>query len=381
MNLHAPTGVIAAERLEIVADAQRLAKLGAAWDELWARADGLVFQSHGWISAWWQALPDRHRWQLRIGLVWNGDRLAAVMPLCIRKRRGLRFLEWAANSYSDYEDILAAPDCSTATLKRLWAQLTAAGGFDIALLNRLSPEARTRELSRGATKTLRPNHRTEVSHRVTGTWASGTAWFDSQSKKARQNYRRGLNAMAEWGTPQFRLLTADEPLGPVLARLSTLKRKWLDVRGRTSTLFEEGEVTLTALVEALARARVLRIFVIEVNGQFVAISVNFEQHGTMMAFITTYDPDFERASPGTLLMTDYIKWSFDHGLHTVDFLCGAEAFKQRFGTEAVTLGTLTAPGSMLGRSVLALDRARHAFAKRRKPAQLQNLAPASDQAR
>jgi CelD/BcsL family acetyltransferase involved in cellulose biosynthesis len=183
--------------------------------------------------------------------------------------------------------------------------------------------------------------------------------------------------MAEFGVPQFRLLPADEPLAPVLARLSALKRKWLDARGHTSPLFDEGEVALSALVDALARAGVLRIFVLEVDGLIIAISINFEQHGTLMAFVTSYDPVFERASPGTLLMSDYIMWAFDHGLHTVDFLCGAEAFKRRFGTDAVTLGTLTAAGSLRGRAVLALDRARHALVQRRKPPST----PADDQVR
>lgn len=368
MNMHAPGATIRADRLEIITDGARLAEIGVAWDDLWTRSDGLIFQSHAWISAWWQTVPNRKRLALRIGLVWNGDRLDAVMPLCVHKRRGLRFLEWAANSYSDYEDILAVDDCPPETLQRLWAALTAPGGFDIALLNRLCPGARTRELAeRGARPALALNHRTEISHRVTGAWTTGADWFASQSKKARQNYRRKQSTIAEFGTPLFRLLTPDEPLRPVLARLSALKRQWLDARGRTSTLFEEGEAALSALVEAMARAGVLRLFVMEVDGLIVAISVNFEQHGSLMAFVTSYDPAFERASPGTLLMSDYIMWAFDHGLHTVDFLCGAEAFKQRFGTEAVTLGTLTAPGSVRGRAVLALDRLRHQLAKKRKP--------------
>lgn len=377
MNMHVPGATIRAERLEIVRDAARLAEVGPAWDELWTRTDSLVFQSHAWISAWWQTVPDRHARQLRIGLVWNGDRLDAVMPLCLHRRRGLRFLEWAANSYSDYEDVLAGPDCATAALERLWAELAGLGGFDIALLNRLRPDARMRELASGARPTLMPNHRSEVSHRVTGAWTSGAAWFDSQSKKARQNYRRGQSAMAEFGTARFRMLAADEPLAPVLARLSALKRKWLDARGHTSALFEEGEAALSALVAAMARAGVLRIFVLEVDGLIVAISINFEQHGALMAFVTSYDPAFERASPGTLLMSDYIMWAFDHGLHMVDFLCGAEAFKQRFGTDAVTLASLTAPGSLRGRAILTLDRARHALAQRRQRA----AATRSNQAR
>ncbi len=380
--MHALGATIRAERLEIVRDATRLAEIGPAWDELWTRTDSLVFQSHAWISAWWQTVPDRDIRQLRIGLVWNGDRLEAVMPLCLHKRRGLRFLEWAANSYSDYEDIVAEPACPPATLNRLWAELTARGGFDIALLNRLRPDARARDLAASRVRpTLVPNHRSEVSHRVTGPWATGTGWFDSQSKKARQNYRRGQSAMGEFGASQFRLLAADEPLAPVLARLSALKRKWLEARGHTSALFEEGDVALSALVHALARAGVLRIFVVELDGLIVAISINFVQHGTLMAFVTSYDPAFERASPGTLLMSDYIMWAFDHGLHTVDFLCGAEAFKQRFGTDAVTLETFVAAGSLRGRAVLALDRARHEWTQWRQRAAAATLTPATDQAR
>ena len=365
----APGATIRAERLEIVRDAARLAEIGVAWDELWTRTDGLVFQSHAWISAWWHTVPDRGTRQLRIGLVWNGDRLDAVMPLCVHRRRGLRFLEWAANSYSDYEDILAEPGCPLAALQRLWTELTALGGFDIALLNRLQPDARIRELATSRTAPrLMPNHRSEVSHRVTGAWTTGQAWFESQSKKARQNYRRGQAAMAEAGLVQFRLLAVDEPLGPVLARLSALKRKWLEARGHISALFDEGDVALSALVQALARAGILRIFVLELDGLIVAISINFVQHDTLMAFVTTYDPAFERASPGTLLMSNYIMWAFDHRLHTVDFLCGAEAFKQRFGTDAVSLGTFVAAGSLRGRAVLALDRVRHALVQRRQRA-------------
>ncbi|HTO27991.1 MAG TPA: GNAT family N-acetyltransferase, partial [Devosia sp.] len=284
MNMHALGATMRADRLEVVTDGVRLAEIGAAWDDLWTRSDGLIFQSHAWISAWWQTLPDREHRHLRIGLVWNGDRLDAVMPLCVHRRRGLRFLEWAANSYSDYEDILASSDCPPETLQRLWKALTALGGFDIALLNRLRPGALARELSgSGVQPALVPNHRSEVSHRVTGAWSSGAAWFASQSKKARQNYRRKQSAIAEFGKPQFRLLGPDEPLRPVLARLSALKRQWLDARGRTSTLFEEGEAALSALVEAMARAGVLRLFVLEVDGLIVSISINFEQQGTLMA--------------------------------------------------------------------------------------------------
>jgi CelD/BcsL family acetyltransferase involved in cellulose biosynthesis len=367
MNMHVDTASVRAEQIEIVTDEARLAEIGPAWDQLWSRADGLVFQSHGWISAWWRTVPDRDRRALRIGLVWNGERLEAVMALSVHQRRGARFLEWAANSYSDYEDALVAPDCPSSAVARLWSAVTAMGGFDIALINRLQPGAQMLALQVGAVGTrLGPNYRTEVSHRVGSEGNSGLAWFDGQSKKTRQNYRRGYKAMAEFGVVKFRLLEPDEPLEPVLDRLAMLKRKWLVARGHTSALFNEDSETLRALTAVLARLGVLRVFVLELDGLMVAVSLNFVQRNTMMAFVTTYDPDYERASPGMLLINDYIMWSFDQGLGMVDFLCGAEAFKLRFATTTVVLSTLVGARSWRGRAGLVLDDLKHRRQLRRE---------------
>jgi CelD/BcsL family acetyltransferase involved in cellulose biosynthesis len=360
MNAHAVVEVAASDRFEIVQSAERLAEIGSAWTQLWRHADGLIFQSHAWISAWWNTLPDHDERALRIGLVWSGERLLAVLPLAISRRKGLLMLEWAANAHSDYEDVLAAPDCAPLSLQRLWAQVARAGGFDLVRLNRLLPGAFANALT-GATAgvKLRPNHREEMSYRVSGNWADGAAWFNEQPKKTRQNYRRGRKALEELGTAQLRLLPQEEPLGPVLDRLAVLKRKWLSARDIESQLFSDGAVALSGLVEALAQAGILRVFVLESAGVVIAVSINFVQRGAMMAFVTTYDPDFERASPGMVLMLDYIQWSIDHGLHTVDFLCGAEAFKRRFATQSVTLGTIAGVGSAKGALAELADRTRH----------------------
>lgn len=359
MNETVAIDTVGMERMEIIGSADRLAAVESEWTELWQRTDSLVFQSHGWISAWWSTVRDRDQRALRIGLVWNADRLVAVIPLAISRRKGLRFLEWAANSYTDYGNILVAPECSQTTLEHLWTLIWSEGGFDIAFINRLLPDAQAHRIFApgvsGGIK-LRRNHREEVSYRVAGQWDSGAAWLATHPKKTRQNYRRGIKMLEEAGEVKFRLLAPDEPLQPMLERLSELKRRWLAQHTRESDLFEEGESVLTALVDMLARAGVLRIFVIECNGEMVAVSINIVQRGVMMAFVTTYDPDFSRASPGVVLMVDYIQWSIDHGLRMVDFLCGGEAFKHRFATEGVTLQSVLGARTTRGKLAACADR-------------------------
>ncbi len=362
-----------AATLEIVTSEARLAEVTAAWSELWQRADGLVFQHPGWIAAWWSTDPHCTRRALRIGLAWRGDRLEAVLPLASVRRSGVRMLEWAAKDHSDYGDALLAPDCGHGALAGLWRHVIAGGGFDIAYLNRLLPDARAWALSAPDAPgvKLRPNHRGEVSYRVAGPWRNGKEWFEQQSKKTRQNYRRGCKFMEEGGQTRFRLMEPDEPLGPVLARVAALKREWLARHERASDLFDEGAPALAALVAVLAELGVLRIFVLERAGLFVAISINFVQRGTMMAFVTTYDPDFERGSPGMVLMMDYIQWSIDQGLTMVDFLCGGEDFKRRFATQSVALSSVLGARTLRGSVAALADRANHAvktWRARRPPA-------------
>ncbi|RWC61380.1 GNAT family N-acetyltransferase [Mesorhizobium sp.] len=367
-------------RIEVATSDARLAEIAPAWAALWQRAGGLVFQHPDWISAWWRTTPHQDRRSLRIGLVWSDERLEGVIALATFRRSGIRVLEWAAKDHCDYGDVLLAPDCDPQILPQLWQRILDDGGFDLVYLNRLLPDSRIQALLGPAAPRsgtiLQPNHRSEISYRVAGTWQRGAQWFESQSKKARQNYRRGNKFMEEGGALRFRLMEAHEAREPVLERVAALKRLWLAKHGRVSDLFDEGSPALAALISVLAGLGLLRIFVLERENEIIAISINFEQHGTMMAFVTTYDPAFERASPGMVLMMDYIQWSLDRGLTTIDFLCGGEDFKRRFATHSVTLSSVMGGRSLRGRLAILADRARHAAKSWRsgKPAKEAELA-------
>ncbi|MDP4005896.1 GNAT family N-acetyltransferase [Methylobacterium sp. NEAU K] len=358
---------MAPEHFETIRTAERLAAVGPAWTALWARSGALVFQSHAWISAWWASASDRDRRALAIVLAWRADRLVGVLPLATVRRRGFRVLEWAAKDCSDFGDALLADRADAGLLQRMWHHTGRVGGFDLAYLNRLLPDAAARALldaSTGGVR-LRPNHRDEANWRVRGPWPTGQAWFDAQSKKTRQNYRRGQKFIGERGPLTFRLLGPEEPLGPVLDRLTAFKRAWLATHDLPSTAFyDEGSGALPAMVRVLAESGLLHAFVLECGDAVVAVSINFVQAGTMMAFVTTYDPAFERGSPGMVLMMDYIMWSIDHGLHTVDFLCGDEGFKGRFGTQNLTLTSMMGARTPQGAAAHLVDRTRHAWRQR-----------------
>lgn len=344
------------DRIELVRDAARLAEIGPAWQALWRCSGASIFQSHAWISAWWNHLGDRKPRALRVMLAWRGEQLVAVLPLAIHRRRGLHMLEWAGRDVCDYCDALMMPGTSRTLLTRMWGELCANTRFDVSLLNRLLPDAHAWSLLEAdCGARLKANRRQEHSTRISGEWADGAAWFDHFPKKIRQNYKRGVKFLEDGADLRFRLLPPDADFGPVLARLSAFKRLWLTKTGQIAPLFDEGAPMLPALAQVLAEAGTLRLFALEREGEIIALSMNFVEGGNLLAFVTAYDPAFERGSPGMVLMMDYIRWAFDEGLAEVDFLTGDEDFKHRFGSHEVPLASIAGAGSFLGRLVMLAD--------------------------
>ncbi|GJD93248.1 GNAT family N-acetyltransferase [Methylobacterium iners] len=348
-----------ARTFEIVRCPERLRAVGDAWDQLWKRAGGSLFQGHAWIEAWWSTAPAHPRRELAIALCWRGGELEGVLPLVVTRWHGLRVLEWAAKDQTDYCDALLAPGAEASTLVgELWLALNRACRFDLAYLSHLLPDAASRRLIDAAGPVrLRPGSRDTVSLRIEGA-GNGQRWFDGLSGKVRKDLRRKRRLLEESGPIRFRLIADDEPLGPVIDRLADLKRGWATAAGLAPPLLDDDAAALRHLVGVMAASRHLRLFVLECGDTIVAGAVAFVEQGATRVYLITHDPAHGRASPGVLLMTDYARWSFDHGIAEVDFLCGEEGFKARFGNRRVVLGALTGARTWRGRLALGLDRAR-----------------------
>jgi CelD/BcsL family acetyltransferase involved in cellulose biosynthesis len=340
------------DRIEIVTDDERFRQIAPHWHLLWRESQAGVFQAHGWINAWWTECDKDYR--LRIVCAWHRDQLVAVLPLCVRRWRGVRVLEWAAQAYSDYCDVMLQ-DSADGLLAVMWAAIEAIGGYDLIRLKHVRPDAAIRRLL----SQVASEERTEVCLQLIRAWPNGEMWFRTLNKKTRNNLSRGRRILDEHGDITFRQLGADEPRQPVIARLLALKRYWKE--NRDSPMVRSDSVLL-ALVDALDQLGSLRIFLVEHAGTIIAGSVNAIHQDKMLAVFATYDSTYERASPGILVIADYTRWAFDHGIVEVDYLLGTEPYKFKFANQDVRVSIFVAGKTVIGRVALA------AWRQRRQPA-------------
>jgi CelD/BcsL family acetyltransferase involved in cellulose biosynthesis len=338
---------------EIVTDPTRFATIRCAWQQLWQRSVGYIFQSHDWISGWLDGVRDRKEIKLLIVLAWDGDRLCGAMPCAIHRRSGLRVLTWAAQLFSDYCDCLVDPAFEDAHMMPvLWDALRQFGSFDLISLQQIRPDAKSRgfleQLARDSNQ-LQRGDREERCMRIENRWHNGEAFFRSLNKKGRNNHTRGKRILAELGGEVgFRLVESTETGASVIDQILNLKQVWLRANDPTSPLLGIDQNILRTVLNRAWQSGLAKIFLLECGGKVAAASINFVYAGRMEAYFTAYDATFDRASPGTILIVDYARWSFDRGLTHVDFLRGEEAFKFRMANAATVLSSFTGARTLMG---------------------------------
>jgi CelD/BcsL family acetyltransferase involved in cellulose biosynthesis len=340
-------------RTEIVTNTARFSTIQQAWQQLWERSDGYIFQSHDWLAAWLVGVQDRKEIKLQVALAWDGDRLCGAMPCAVHRRSGFRVLTWAAQLFSDYCDCLVDPAYESAdVLLSLWEGLRQFGGFDLISLQQIRPDAQCRDFLDQLAKDrsrLQPGDREERCMRIENQWKDGEAFFRSLNKKGRNNHTRGKRILSELGgDASFRLVDPAEDTSSLLDEIMRLKQIWLHANDPTSPLLGSDQVVLRAILDSAIQSGLGKIFLLETGGKIAAASVNFVYSGRMEAYFTAYDAAFDRASPGTILIVEYARWSFDRGLRSVDFLRGEEAFKFRMANAETVLGSFTGARTFVG---------------------------------
>jgi CelD/BcsL family acetyltransferase involved in cellulose biosynthesis len=345
-------------RAEIVTDSTRFAALRAAWQQLWERSGAYIFLSHDWISGWASGVRDRKEIKLQIALAWDGERLAGAMPCAIHRRTGLRVLTWAAQLFSDYCDLMVDPaHDGAAVCPFLWDGLHRFGGFDLISLQQIRPDAQCLTfLDQLASSGGRLKHadREERCMRIENRWPDGETFFRSLNKKGRNNHTRGKRILAELGGDvHLRVLEAADAVGSVVDEIMHLKKMWLLANDPNSPLLGTDQIILRAILDKAWQSGLAKIFLLECGGKIAAASFNFVYAGRMEAYFTTYDTMFERASPGTILIVEYARWSFDRGLTQVDFLRGEEAFKFRMANAETLLTSFSGARTLMGQMAVS----------------------------
>ncbi len=306
---------------------EALEALEPDWRALWeADPRATPFQHPGWLLPW-----TRHLWgggKIRALALRDQGRLAGLAPLFLwgfGAGPGIVRVSFLGAGITDYLDILALPDsaqeCAAAALE--WLGQTR-GEWDLCDLQELRPDSPLLRVAppAGVVPYTAPCSVCPVAP-LAATPEEHLAGLDS---KFRTDIRRAENRLARGGELQFR---CGETLLEDLFRLHAARWEERNEGGMLAT--ERLQAFHRESAARLSEAGMTRLYGLFIDGQCIAVQYNIAARGRVYAYLSGFDPQWSKYSPGAVLLKHSLCEAIREGATTFDFLRKAEAFKYLWG--------------------------------------------------
>ena len=267
--------------------------------------------------------------RLQILTARDGERLIGVAPF-LRDGASAEFV--GHYSICDYMDAVVTPGFEAPFFASIFERLAADGATTIDLRGlRASSPTIAGALAAAEALGYAGRQEPEALSPCVGLPATWEEYVGSLSKKDRHELRRKLRRLGDaGGAVDLKVVTeADESAGLLdtlfqLMRLSSHHKEEFLERPNMQAFFR-------AMVPAMAREGMLRLYVLTFDAVPVASVLNFDLADTLYMYNSGYDPEYAHFAVGLMSKALLLKDAIENGRTCVDFLRGDEAYKYDLG--------------------------------------------------
>jgi CelD/BcsL family acetyltransferase involved in cellulose biosynthesis len=291
------------------------------WNELAARASN-PFMTAAWLTCWTRAFSDG---DARVLVLEDEDRLIAG-GCFLGGRTGA--LAAAANVHSGDWDVVAVDDDAR---RRLWAEIAARGPTRITA----GPLPESGDSVAAARRSLADAGYRVVEQRLPASPCmalprSLDELLRGRSRNLRSQIGRRRRALDREGTVEFRM-TSSLDYERDLERVFAVEASgW---KGRSKTAMAATPATdklYREFAERAAREGWLRLYLLEVDGETIAVDYGCALGGCGYLLKTGFREDYGHLAPGLVLRSEVLRASIEEGLDRYDFLGGPDPYKTRW---------------------------------------------------
>jgi CelD/BcsL family acetyltransferase involved in cellulose biosynthesis len=317
--------------VEFIEGAKEFAALEEEWAELYENCPSATpFQSWAWLYSWWEHYGEGY--ELRLITVRSGNLLVGLLPLMLDRRLGFGRLLFVASRTTDYLDILAREGWEDSVAEAGVAALEEMGGWRVADLQEMRPEAAAWVLSQNW-----PGLRAR-------TWQSNCPVTDVKpleellpalKRKRRSSVRRALNrAEADGLHPR---LVDPEDAENAARRLVALHRDSWQGRGiGLEHMDRKFEMFLETAAHRMTARGLGAISEFRRDGEVVVSHFAVFGRDLLGGYILGANQHaLQRYQVSSLCIWDALNLARDRGLPYVSHLRGEEPFKLQWSSRVV----------------------------------------------
>ena len=327
------TGLMSVSALQLheICEPEALEGLAEEWRELWERCPGLhCFQRPEWLLPWVRHFFRGQRiWTLAIR---HNGRLAGLAPFFLHRHHRnseVRQVSFLGAGITDYLDILCEPEIEEQAVRMvfqfLWDNRARWDICDFQELSDRSPVV-SADVAPGMCQAwLRCGTCPVVA--LPGTESE----FDESLRGRFKNLRRTIHKIERDPDVEITAVDAENYREHLLDLFRLHRERWKE-RHETG-MFANPAIRGFHLDVAAGfmPAGMLRSYRMRYQGETISVWYGFASRGRYYAYLTGFDPEFARLSPGQVLLAHSMKSAIAEGAGSYDFLRKTEDFKYRWG--------------------------------------------------
>jgi CelD/BcsL family acetyltransferase involved in cellulose biosynthesis len=288
-----------------------------------------IFSSPEWSKVWWQQFGSGSK--LYLGAVRQGGETIGIAPLLVNGDVASLI---GSSDVCDYLDFVVAPGSEDIFFRELLDNLRIDGIRNLELTP-LRPESTVRT----SLINVAPKYKWQVScapEDVTVELNLPSNWeeyLQLLSGKQRHELNRKLRRLNEEGDLNHRTVTDASR-----SNIDTFLRLFRESRqDKAAFLTEQMESFFRSIARAMAKQKMLRLNILELDKKPVAATMCFDYRDTVYLYNSGYEPDYGWLSVGVISKALCIKDSIERHKKRFDFLKGAEAYKYHLGGQELPL--------------------------------------------
>jgi CelD/BcsL family acetyltransferase involved in cellulose biosynthesis len=291
-----------------------------------------VFILPEWLQVWWTVFGGGGG-EMRICTVRDGEKIAGIAPLIVKDSTARLIGDI---DVCDYLDFIVTPGMEKDVFTVILDDLKENGirQLDLAhvrpdstVMSDLAPLAEGRGCE---VDSVRESVSLEMD--LPSTWDE---YLSALTAKQRHEVRRKLRRLNEEGRVAYRSVSEGAAVPGVM---ETFFRMFVESRqDKADFLTDKMRSFFISLAETMSGAGLLRLGVLELDGQPLAEIMCFDYNGCIYLYNSGYDPKYIALSAGLLSKALAVKDSIERGKRRFDFLKGDEVYKRHLGGREVPL--------------------------------------------
>jgi CelD/BcsL family acetyltransferase involved in cellulose biosynthesis len=290
-----------------------------------------LFVTPAWLKVWWQTFGSGL--EAHLCAVRYDDELIGIAPLLFQGNKA-RLV--GSPDVCDYLDVIVAPGKEAAFFEHLISHLEQQG---IAHLDLEALRADSIVSSHLLAVAKRLNYKVfcepedvSMELELPATW---DAFLNGLTGKERHEIRRKLRRLNEAGQINFRVVERQAEVSEEIDLFLALFK--LNRSDKSNFMTDQRVSFFRSLAEALAEARILKLFFLDLDDTPAAAVMCFDYNMTVYLYNNGYDDRYRSLSVGLLSKVFTIQNSIKRGKIKYDFLKGTEVYKKRLGGKPVQL--------------------------------------------